>query len=177
MENAPADVLIARAVRAHTRTLAALALSCVVLAGIGVGALSLAGPNRGDPPITAGLVLLGIGQLCALASAGVAALGLVRVLREVGEPGSPDSVDAARTDVPRRAVRSTAARLAIAMRVTVGACVLGITVWALADPSGVVGAVVGTLVVLQLVVVLALIRVHLLRSVPPREPASGPGSA
>lgn len=173
MENAPADVLIARAVRAHTRSLAALALACVVLAGIGVGALSLAGPNRGDAPITAGLVLLGIGQLCALASAAVAAIGLVRVLREVGEPGSSDSVDAARADVPRRTTRSTAGQLAIAMRVTVGACVLGVTVWALADPTAVVGAVVGTLVVLQLVVVLALIRVHLLRAVPPPERSTG----
>ena len=46
----------------------------------------------------------------------------------------------------------------------VGACVLVITVWAVADTAGVLGAVIGAAVTVQLVVVLAVLRVHLLRS-------------
>lgn len=165
----PADVLIARAVRAHTRALATLAGACIVLALIGVAALSFAGADTGTPPVTAGLTLLGVGQVCALVAAAVAGMGLARVLRDVGEPGSDDAVDAVRADVPRTAVRRTAARFAILMRVTVGACVLAVTVWALADPAGLIGAVVGALVALQLVVVLALLRVQMLRSMPPQQ--------
>lgn len=165
MEPAPADVVISRAVRAHTRALATLAGACVVIAVIGVAALSFAGNDLRTPPITAGLSLLGLGQLCALAGAAIAGVGLVTVLREVGEPGSDDSRDAVRSDLPRAITRTTAARLAVLMRITVAACVLAITVWALADGTAVVGAVVGALVTLQLVVVLAVLRVHMLRSV------------
>lgn len=164
MESVPADVVIARSVRAHTRALITLALACLVLAGIGAAALSLAGEDLRTPPITAGLSMLALGQVCALVAAAIAGLGLVRVLREVGEPGSDESAAAARSQVPRAAVRTTAARFAILMRVIVGACVLAISVWALADTAGIVGAVVGAVVTMQLVVALALLRVHLLRS-------------
>ncbi|WP_420111037.1 hypothetical protein [Pseudactinotalea sp.] len=164
METVPADVLIARAVRAHTRALVTLAVACLALAGIGTAALSLAGEDLRTPPITAGLSLLAVGQACALVAAAIAGIGLIRVLRQVGEPGSDDSAAAARSNVPREAVRATAARFAILMRVVVGACVLVISVWALANTAGIVGAVVGALVTLQLVVALALLRVHLLRS-------------
>lgn len=164
MESAPADVLIARAVRAHTRALVTLAAAVLVLAAIGAGALSFAGPDLRTPPITAGLSMLAVGQVCALIAAAIAGIGLLRVLREVGEPGSEDSAEAARSNVPRQAIRTTAARFAILMRVIVGACVLVITVWALADMAGVLGAIVGAVVVLQVAVALALLRVHLLRS-------------
>lgn len=164
VETAPADVLIARSVRAHTRALVTLAVAVIVLAGIGAAALSLAGDDLRTPPIVAGLSMLAVGQLCALVAAAIAGGGLARVLRQVGEPGSEDSAAAARTDVPHAAIRSTAARFAILMRVIVGACVLVITVWVLADTAGIVGAVVGAVVVLQLVVALALLRIHLLRS-------------
>lgn len=165
MEPVPADVVISRAVRAHTRALAGLAGACVVIAIIGVAALSFAGPDLRTPAISAGLSLLGIGQVCALAGAAVAGMGLVTVLREVGEPGSADSRDAVGADLPRATTRRTAGRLAVLMRVTVAACVLAITVWALADVGALVGAIVGALVTLQLVVVLAILRVHMLRSV------------
>lgn len=165
MDPVPADVLIARAVRAHTRALATMAGACLVLALIGVAALSLAGEDMTTPPVTAGLTLLGVGQVCALIAAAVAGFGLARVLRDVGEPGSDDSADAVRADIPRATVRATASRFAILMRVTVGGCVLAITVWAIANPAALLGAVVGALVTLQLVVALALLRVHLLRSV------------
>lgn len=164
MEPVPDDVLIARAVRAHTRALLTMALAVLVLAIIGVAALSLAGADRSTAPIMAGLTLLGVGQLSALVAAGIAGAGLVRVLRDVGEPGSADSAAAVRSDVPRAAVRTTAARFAVLMRVILGACVLTIAVWALANTAGIVGAVVGALVTVQVVVALALLRVHLLRS-------------
>jgi hypothetical protein len=165
VETVPADVLIARAVRAHTRALVTLAAACVVLAGIGTAALSLAGEDLRTPPIMAGLSVLGVAQVCALVAAGIAGMGLVRVLREVGEPGSDDSAAAVRSHVPVDAIRRTAARFAMLMRVIVGACVLVITVWAVADAAGVLGAVIGAVVTLQLVVALAVLRVHLLRSI------------
>jgi len=164
VETVPADVLIARAVRAHTRALVTLAAACVVLAGIGTAALSLAGEDLRTPPITAGLSVLAVAQVCALIAAGIAGLGLMRVLHEVGEPGSEDSAVAVRSHVPVDATRRTAARFAMLMRVIVGACVLVITVWAVADTAGVLGAVIGAAVTVQLVVVLAVLRVHLLRS-------------
>lgn len=163
----PADVVIARAVRSHTRTLAAVAGVCLLFALVGVGALSMAGENATDAPVLAGLTQLGVGQVCALAAAAIAGIGLVTVLRGVGEPGSADSASAARRRLPSSVTRTTAARLAILMRVTVGALVLTITVWALANPAGIIGSVIGALVAVQLVVVLALLRVHLLRSTTP----------
>lgn len=165
VEPAPADVVISRAVRAHTRALATLAGACVVIAVIGVAALSFAGQDLRTAPITAGLTMLGIGQVCALAGAAIAGIGLVRVLREIGEPGSDESRDAVGSDLPRAAVRRTAGRLAVLMRVTVAACVLAVTIWAIADPAGLVGAIVGALVTVQVVVVLAVLRVNMLRSV------------
>lgn len=165
MDPAPADVVISRAVRAHTRALATLAGACVAVAIIGVAALSFAGSDLRTPPITAGLSLLGVGQVCALAGAAIAGVGLVHVLREVGDPGSDDSRDAVRSDLPRATVKTTAARLAVLMRVIVAACVLAITIWAIADVGAVVGAVVGALVTLQLAVAIAVLRVHMLRSV------------
>lgn len=164
METAPADVQIARAVRAHTRALVTLAAAAVVLAAIGAAALSFAGDDLRTPPITAGLSMLAVGQVCALIAAAIAGLGLIRVLREVGEPGSDDSAAAARSKVPSEAIRATASRFAILMRVIVGACVLVISVWAIANTAGIVGAAVGAVVVLQVVVALALLRVHLLRA-------------
>src|SRR5690606_26338308 len=157
VERVPPDVVIARAVRAHTRSLVALAGACLALAAVGLGGLSLAGDDLRTPPITAGLPLLGVGQACALASAAVAGVGLVRVLRGVGEPGSDASSDAVREDVPRTTTRATASRLAVLMRITLGACVLAITVWALVASAGLLGAFVGALVTAQLVVVLALL--------------------
>lgn len=164
MEPVPADVLISRAVRGHTRALLALVVACLVLALIAIGALALAGADRATAPITAGLSLLGVGQLGALATAAIAGVGLVRVLRGVGEPGSSDSAAAAQADLPRRVTRATASRFALSMRLIVGACILMIAVWALANPAGIVGAVIGALVTVQLVVALALLRVHLLRA-------------
>src|SRR5690606_14931137 len=118
VERVPPDVVIARAVRAHTRTLVALAGACLALAAVGLGGLSLAGDDLRTPPSTAGLTLLGVGQGCALASSAVAGVGLVRVLRGVGEPGSDASSDAVREDVPRTTTRATASRLAVLMRIT-----------------------------------------------------------
>lgn len=164
VEQTPPDVVISRSVRVHTRALATLAGVCVAFAIIGIAALSLAGDDLRTPPITAGLSLLAVGQLCALGGAAIAGLGLASVLREVGEPGSGASVEAVRANRPRTAVRTTASRFALLMRVTVAACVLAVTAWAVIDSSAILGAVVGALVTLQLGVALALLRVHVLRS-------------
>ncbi|MFV0252864.1 MAG: hypothetical protein ACK5H2_05955 [Beutenbergiaceae bacterium] len=165
MECVPADVLIARAVRGHTQALMIMVVAVLVLAFIAIGALSFAGEDRSTAPITAGLSLLGVGQLAALAGAAVAGLGLAQILREVGEPGSVDSATAARAQLPTSLIRSTASRFALLMRIGLGACVLAIAVWALADPAGILGAVIGALVAVQVLVALALVRVQLLRLV------------
>ncbi|MFV0425599.1 MAG: hypothetical protein ACK5KU_01025 [Beutenbergiaceae bacterium] len=164
MEHVPPDVAIARAVQGLTRALLVMTVAVLVLALIGVGALSLAGEDRSSPPLTAGLSLLGIGQLAALAGAALSGLGLIRVLRGVGEPGSNDSATAGRSRLPQVATRTTATRLALLLRITLGAVVLVIAVWAIANPDGILGAIVGAIVAIQVVVAIAIVRVQLLRS-------------
>jgi hypothetical protein len=161
----PADVVISRAVRASMRALLLLAAMCVVLALVGVAGAAMADDGRASPLVSAGLTLIGVGAMFGLLATAIAGVALVSVLRPVGQPGSPESQVAARADRPRDAVRTLARRLAILMRVVLGACVLAIAVWGIADPEGIVGAVVGALVTVQLVVVMALLRVHLLRSI------------
>src|SRR5690625_7787914 len=83
----PPDVVIARVVKAHTRALLALAGTAIMLALLGVAALSLAGAHGRDAPMIAGLTLLSAGGALALVAAAVVLRGLVRVLRDSGEPG------------------------------------------------------------------------------------------
>lgn len=165
MSEVPSDVVISRAVRASMRAMLLLAAMCVVLALVGVAGAAMADGGRASPLVSAGLTLIGMGALFGLLATALAGVALVTVLRPVGQPGSEQSEAAARSDTPRRAVHTLARRLAILMRVVLGACVVAIAVWGIADPEGIVGAVVGALVTVQLVVVMALLRVHLLRSV------------
>ncbi|TDE91683.1 hypothetical protein EXU48_16255 [Occultella glacieicola] len=158
----PADVVISRAVQAHTRTLLAMCAVALVLGLIGAGALSMAGQQGRDLPMIAGLTLLGAGQLLAITGAVVAGLGLATILRGVGEPGSPDSRGAARSHLPTRTVEHTARRLAILLRVVVAAAVVGVAAWAIAAPAGLLGAAVGAVLTLQVAVVLAIVRVRVL---------------
>lgn len=165
MDPAPADVLVARAVRAHTQALLIMTVAVLLLALIGVGALSFAGQDRSTAPITAGLTLLGVGQLAALAGAAIAGYGLVQLLRSIGEPGSTHSAAAAVSQIPSAELRATASRLALLMRIVLGACVLVIATWAIADPTGLLGAAIGAVLALQVLVAIALVRVQLLRRV------------
>ena len=75
------DVAIARALRAHTRTLLLMCATCLVLALVGAGALSMAGVHRTDLRVLAGLTMLGVAQLLAIVAAVVAALGWLTIAR------------------------------------------------------------------------------------------------
>ncbi|UFU05845.1 hypothetical protein [Ruania halotolerans] len=164
----PPDVVIARALRAHTRTLLAMCTMAVVLALIGAGALQMAGPNWDDLRILAGLTMLGSGQLLAIVAAIVSAVGWIGLVRAVGAPGTAESTRAVTEGLPRRQVETTARRLALLIRVTLAVAAVGITVWVLAAPGGVIGAAVGAVLVLQVAVVIAIVRVSVL--VRPRRP-------
>ena len=156
------DVAIARALRAHTRTLLLMCAACAVLALVGAGALSMAGQYREDARIVAGLTMLGGAQLLAIAAAVVAGLGWVAIARGVGEPGSRTSQDAARRELPQRAVARTAHRLAVLLRLGLALAVVGVTIWAIVDIGAVIGAAVGAVLLVQVAVVLAIVRVNVL---------------
>ncbi|UFU02521.1 hypothetical protein LQF12_13630 [Ruania suaedae] len=164
----PPDVAIARALRAHTRTLVAMCALVLVLTLIGAGALSMAGGGADDPRVQAGLTLLGSGQLVALLAAAVAGAGWLTVVRSVGAPGSDVSVRAVAAGVPRAQVEATGRRLAWAMRSAVAVAVLGVCAWAVFAVDAVVGAAVGAVLVVQVALVIALVRHHLLLH--PRRP-------
>lgn len=164
----PPDVAIARALRAHTRTLVAMCALVVVLMLIGAGALSMSGGNARDVRVVAGLTMLGAGQLLALIAAGLAGVGWVRIVRAVGTPGSAESARAVADDVPGGQVQATGHRLALLLRATIGVAVVGVTAWALVAFDGLAGAVVGAVLVIQVAVVIALVRTHLLLQ--PRRP-------
>ena len=162
-EDAPLeDVAIARALRAHTLTMLAMCATCLVLALVGAGALSMAGDQRTDVRVVAGLTMLGAGQLLAIVAAVIAGLGWLAIARGVGDPGSRTSKDAARRHLPQQQTTRTARRLALLLRVVAALAVVGVTVWAIADIDAVIGAVVGAVLLVQVAVVLAIVRVNLL---------------
>lgn len=158
----PSDVVIARSVRAHTRALVVVLVAPLVLAGLAAAALSMAGGYRPDPPLTAGISMVVLGQVLALAAAVIIGRGLLDLLRGAGTPGSPQSQRAAVRGQPNRVLDRTVSRLALMIRVIVAAAVLGIAAWALVDSSGVVGAVVGAVLIAQVAVVVAVVRVSIL---------------
>ncbi|QOR70081.1 hypothetical protein IM660_15825 [Ruania alkalisoli] len=164
----PPDVVIARTLRAHTRTLVAMCTMVVVLMLIGAGALSMAGGNAGDPRVVAGLTMLGAGQVLALAAAAFAGAGWLHIVRAVGTPGSTQSARAVADGIPVEQVQVTGRRLALLLRVTLGVAVLGVTAWAVIAVEGVIGAAVGAVLVAQVAVVITLVRTHLLLH--PRRP-------
>ncbi len=156
------DVAIARALRAHTLTLVAMCVTCLVLALVGAGALSMAGEHRTDVRVLAGLTMLAAAQLLAIVAAVVSALGWWAIASGVGDPGSRTSRDAARRNLPGQQTARTARRLALLLRVVVALAVVGVTVWAVVDISAIVGAVVGAVLLVQVAVVLAIVRVNVL---------------
>lgn len=158
----PADVVIARVVKAHTRALVALAGTAVLLALLGVAALSLAGAHGRDAPMLAGLTLLGAGQLLAMCAAAVVLRGLLRILRGSGEPGSPQAAQAARNGQPAHVLRGTATAMVTMIKIVLATAVLGIIAWAVLNPGGLIGAIVGAILVVQVAVFIGLIRAGVL---------------
>ena len=158
----PPDVVIARVVKAHTRAMLALAGSAIMLALLGVAALSLAGAHGRDAPMIAGLTLLSAGGVLALVAAAVVLRGLLRVLRHSGEPGSRQARTTARAGQPLEVLQATTATLLTVIKIVIATAVAGIVIWAFVAPSGVVGAVVGAILVVQVAVFVGLIRVGIL---------------
>ncbi|WP_139177492.1 hypothetical protein [Ruania alba] len=164
----PPDVVIARALRAHTRTLFAMCGMALVLTLIGTGALQMAGQEWDDQRVLAGLSMLAAGQLLAIVAAVLAGVGWIGLVRRIGAPGSAETVRAVTDGVPRRQVEVTARRLALLLRVALAVAVAGVTAWVIAEPAGLIGAVVGAVLVVQVAVVIAIVRVSVL--VRPRRP-------
>ena len=158
----PADVVIARAIRAHTRTFLVVLAAPIVLAGLGAAALGMAGPYQQDPPVVAGLTMLGLGQLLGVIAAIVIGRGLYELLSASGTPGSPDSQQAAQRGQPARVLARTTAHLATMVKIIIAGAVVGVVAWAIIDLSALAGAIVGAVLVAQVAVVVALARVSVL---------------
>lgn len=168
----PADVVIARAIKAHTRALLVVLAAPLVLAGLGAAALSLAGPYGSDPPAVAGVTMIAQGQLLGLIAAGLVARGLVDLLRGSGTPGSAEAQRSADSGRPVRVLTRTMTNLSVMVKVTLAAAAVGVLVWAVIDIAALAGAVVGAVLVAQVAVVIALARVSVLH----RTASTLPGS-
>lgn len=158
----PADVVVARAIKAHTRALLVILAAPLVLAGLGAAALSLAGPYGSDPPAIAGVTMIAQGQVLGLIAAGLVGKGLADLLRRSGTPGSTDARRLAASGTAGRVLSRTMNQLATMVKVILVAAVVGIVVWAAIDLSALAGAVVGAVLVAQVAVVVALARVGVL---------------
>ncbi|ACQ81529.1 hypothetical protein Bcav_3286 [Beutenbergia cavernae DSM 12333] len=150
----PPDVALARSVRAATQALGVLAATTLVLGLVGAGALRMAGveASASDPAgatLLPGVTMLGLGQLTALVGAGLAGWVLLYLLRD-------------RVTDPTRAVRGLSRALGICAWVCVAACVVGIAAWAIVRPGAILPAVLGSLVSVQVAVVIGVLRTRVL---------------
>lgn len=152
----PRDVVVARALKAHLHALLLLCALCVVLTCIGAAGLQLAGDAIADPRIRAGLSLLIAGQFLTILAAVAVGTGWLSIART--------SDRAAEIPAARAQREVTARRLGLLARVTAAVAVAGITFWAIADISGLAGALVGAVLLLQVVLVALLLRSHLRRA-------------
>lgn len=154
----PSDVVWARGVRFHLQAVYACAGIVALLSILGVAALFMAGPLAQDPPITAGVLALLIGGICAIAGAVIAGWGQIRVLRAANSPQS-DPVG-----VVEEILRRTRGSFAHLPRFALAGCVALLAAYTIWMPSGFWGAVVGTFVVIQVAALLVVIRRSLLAS-------------
>lgn len=185
-EELPRDVVVARTLNAHLRALLMLCGLCVVLTLIGAAALQLAGGVGGgidggsadsgastsgsvdggttgkdstgsspgmDPRIQAGLSLLLAGQVLTILAAVTVAAGWFATARAARGSTTSAAVHAHRT--------TTAQRLGLLMRLTAVVGVAGVTLWVLLDIASLAGAVVGAVLLLQVLLVLVLLRARM----------------
>lgn len=185
-EELPRDVVVARTLNAHLRALLMLCGLCVVLTLIGAAALQLAGGVGGgidggsadsgastsgsvdggttgkdstgsspgmDPRIQAGLSLLLAGQVLTILAAVIVAAGWFATARAARGSTTSAAVHAHRT--------TTAQRLGLLMRLTAVVGVAGVTLWVLLDIASLAGAVVGAVLLLQVLLVLVLLRARM----------------
>ncbi|HLR27070.1 MAG TPA: hypothetical protein VK086_00140 [Ruania sp.] len=188
-EELPRDVVVARTLNAHLRALLVLCGLCVVLALIGAAALQFAGGVDGgaspsgsvdggaspsgsadgttsndsiggvpglDSPVQAGLSLLLAGQVITILAAVIVAAGWFATARTAKGSTTSAAVHAHRT--------TTAQRLGLLVRVTAVVGVAGVTLWVLLDIAALAGAVVGAVLLLQVLLVLVLLRARMRRS-------------
>ena len=136
----PADVRLARAIRALRDALVGCGIACLGLGAIALAIIALATPTSAMTWPT--LTLLGGGQLLALVGAGLSAVGLRAVL--VGAPAQP------LLDRTRR-------HLALLARVVLVWCIAAATAWAIAYPSTAVLSLALAAVTAQLAVLLLVL--------------------
>lgn len=148
----PADVIWARGVRYHLQAVYASAGTVALLAVIGFAATTMAGTGAQDPPITAGVLALIIGGLCALGGAVIAGAGQLRVLSAARDPqAEPHSTVAG-------VLERTRAGFALLPRFAIAGCIALLAAHTIWLRAGFWGAVVGTFVVIQVALVLMVIR-------------------
>lgn len=154
----PDDVVWARGVRFHLQAVYASAGIVALLTFLGVAAVLMAGPLASDPPVTAGILALLIGGVCAIVGAVAAGVGQLRVLGAVRNSDLP----------PMEAVESILERtrntFSMLPRLALAGCVALIASYLIWLPAGFWGTVVGTFVVIQVALVLDLVRRSVLAS-------------
>lgn len=106
-----------------------------------------------DPRIQAGLSLLLAGQVLTILAAVTVAAGWFATARAARGSTTSAAVHAHRT--------TTAQRLGLLMRLTAVVGVAGVTLWVLLDIASLAGAVVGAVLLLQVLLVLVLLRARM----------------
>lgn len=166
----PADVFWARGVRFHLHALLVSAGAVAFVSVLGVAAVLLAGPFAQDPPVTAGVLALCVGGLTALAGAVIAGAGQLRVLSAAGRTtsaagGSRSAETAVGAETAVAEILATTRRgFALLPRFALGGLAALVVAYAIWLPAGVLGALAGAFVVVQVVLVLHLVRRRLLLS-------------
>src|SRR5699024_665215 len=117
---------------------------------------SIGGVPGLDSPVQAGLSLLLAGQVITILAAVIVAAGWFATARTAKGSTTSAAVHAHRT--------TTAQRLGLLVRVTAVVGVAGVTLWVLLDIAALAGAVVGAVLLLQVLLVLVLLRARMRRS-------------
>lgn len=161
----PADVVLARAARALLTGILLCVGMVVVLALVTTAAVLLAGPQRTEPVVLAGQSVTSWAAGVALAAAVICWRGHLDHLQH---SAGPDDAVASLT--------ATRRLLTWLPRLVLAGCVVALTVWTRVDRGAAVGALVGSIVALQVVFGLGLLRSQVLDPArlggPPQPPLS-----
>lgn len=154
----PTEVIWARGARFHLQALYACAGVVALLTLIGGAALMLAGPLASDPTMTAGVLALLIGGITAIAGGVLAGHGQMQVFRAAADEVATDEALAVVAGILAR----TRERFSLLPRFALAGCAALIVAYVIWSPAGSWGAVVGTFVVVQAVLLLIVVRRFLL---------------
>lgn len=154
----PTEVIWARGARFHLQALYAAAGIVALITLIAGAAVLMAGHLASDPTMTAGVLALLIGGITAIAACVLAVLGQLRVLRAA----ATEHTGAEALALVEGILAQTRGRFALLPRFALAGCAAVIVAYLIWAPAGFWGAIVGTFVVVQVVLLLIVVRRFLL---------------